>query len=107
MYVSNHVGSLSSTAAAAAVVDRLEDRPRGARRRGRGEGRRGGEERPEELVHCRGTSFRQLHCSGRALNCSAQTSLARPLRCSRRSEDGTQAAHTARPGDARYGLPFV
>merc|ERR1719310_434696 len=111
MYVSNHVGSLSSTAVAAACATTaargfstfawsLTDL-------------RSFCATPRPLLSAQRTLFivagRALgNCTAQegALNCSAQTSLARPLRCSRRSEDDTQAAATARPGDARCGLPF-
>merc|ERR1719181_1526514 len=133
MYVSNHVGSASSTAAAAASATTaargfstfawsLTDlrsfcatpRPlltalrtgRAARGAGAGAKAAAAAESAQRSLFI--AAVRALNCTAQegALNCNAQTSLARPLRCSRRSEDGTQAAGTARPGDARCGLPF-
>merc|ERR1719399_1086000 len=127
MYVSNHVGSDSSTAAAAAWATTaarggsawsLTDlrsfcaTPRplltalrtGRAARGAGAGAKSAQ---RSLFIVAGRALGNCTAQEGALNCSAQTSLARPLRCSRRSEDDTQAAATARPGDARCGLPFV
>merc|ERR1719316_79518 len=129
MYVSNHVGSVSSTAAAAAWATTaargfstfawsLTDlrsfcaTPRplltalrtGRAARGAAAAAKSAQ---RSLFIVAGRALGNCTAQEGALNCSAQTSLARPLRCSRRSEDDTQAAATARPGDARCGLPFV